>query len=84
MTWGLAVFAKSLVASATASLAQGWIAESTGMSGPAPITGQKLNDNGALHLVERRAQRMAGNRRPEAVQAFLRTHRALLTCEGGK
>lgn len=84
MTWGRAVFAKLFRRSDTASRGHDRSAPGLDMSGPAPITGQTLNSNGALHLVERRAQRMAGNRRPEAVQAFLRTHKALLTCEGGK
>ena len=84
MTWGLVAFAKLFRRSDTASRGQDRSAPGLDMSGPAPITGQTLSANGALHLVERRAHRMAGNRRPEAVQAFLRTHKALLICEGGK
>lgn len=82
MTWGLAEFAKLFRRSDTRSPAPDHSASAPGMSGPAAITGPMSSGSGAMHLVERRALRMMGNRSPEAVRAFLRTHKALLTCEG--
>lgn len=82
LTWGLAAFARLMGRSDMPSPAQDHSASGRVTSGPAPITGQMSSANGKLHLVERRALRMRGNRRPEAVAAFIARHKALLTCEG--
>lgn len=80
--WGLVEFAKRLGRSDTPNPAPDQNASARATSGPAPITGPMLSANGKLHLVERRALRMRGNRRPEDVAAFIARHKALLTCEG--
>lgn len=82
LTWGLAAFARLMGRSDMPSPAQDHSASAGATSGPAPITGQMSNANGKLHLVERRALRMRGNRKPEDVAAFIARHKALLTSEG--
>lgn len=81
LTWGLAAFARLMGRSDMPSPAPDHSASGRVTSGPVPITGQMSNASGKLHLVERRALRMRGNRRPEDVQAFIDRHKALLTCE---
>ena len=82
LTWGLAAFARLMGRSDMPSPAHGRSASGRATFGPVHHTGQMLSANGKLHLVERRALRMRGNRRPEDVAAFIARHKALLTCDG--
>lgn len=80
--WGLVAYAKRCLRMATVSRDTAKTASASAMSGPAASTSRTSSVNGALPLIERRAQRMRGNRTPQQVERFLATHKAL--CSEGR